>query len=441
MKTNNPIIISLLLVAVCLLANSARAQVLWNQSSGTNDYTNAANWVGGAVPTASQTAAFNTNGAQTVQFNASLGTNPQYLTVGITNGTNGTLTFNSTGAAQTVVTVANSMILGTSSGADVVVQKTGAGNFIFRSASSFQVGGTGGNNNTVTAQGTNVTVGSSASIIIVGFDNSSSNTLHVKDGAKLVSFGGSIGRANGSKDNKIRLTDSGTIWEVTGNPVSANITLGVSAGNTGNELIVENGAKISSAVPLNAYFGTIHLQDGEIDLTRSTAQALTFQANGRLRGQGVLKASTVKSTATGAIVEVGENGFGVLNTTLSDAAGWNNTNIALHLGIGDITGSPVAGTDYDWLNINGAFTFGGTLTIDLTSAILPPSYDFALINWTNSFGGTNNMTVNFINGSALSYEYRSDGFYIVPEPAVTGLLLAAGGLATLLGLRRRGKFH
>lgn len=414
---------------------SVNAQVYWNQTSGTNDYSTGSNWAGGSVPTASQTAAFTTNGTQTVQFGASP-TSPQNLTVGITSGT---LTFNSTGVAQTVLSTSGTMTLGTSSNADIIIQKTGSGNFVFRSGSSFTVGGSGGNNNTVTVKGTNVTSGSANSIVIVGFDNSSGNTLNVLDGAKLASYGGTIGRANNSTNNQIRLSGSGTLWDVVGNPNSANITLGISAGNNNNDLIVENGAKITSTVPLNAYRGTVHLDSGEIDLTKSTAQALTFEAAGRLRGQGIIKASTVKSTATGAIVEVGENEFGILNATLTDSAGWNNTNIALHFGIGDISGTPVAGTNYDWLNINGNFTYGGNLTIDLTNTVLPVgSYDFALINWSNAIGNYTNMTVNFINGSPLDYEYRSDGFYIVPEPTVT--VLTIGGITVvLLGFRRNRK--
>lgn len=429
MKTNT-LTHSLLLIAVILMVNTIHAQVLWNKTSGTNDYTNAANWDGGAVPTASQTAAFNTNGDQTVQFNASLATNPQNLTVGTTGNT---LTFKSAGAAQTVVNAGANMILGSSSGANIIIQKTGAGNFIFRSAGSFQVGGTGGNNNTVTAQGTNVTVGSANSIVIVGFDNSSGNTLHIKDGATLSSGGGTIGRANGSTNNIIRLSGTNTTWNVGGTAGANNITIGVSAGNDNNILTVESGAKIASAQPLNVYRGTVHLDNGTINLTN---QALTFQAAGRLRGQGTITASEVKSTAAGAIVEVGESGFGALNVT---ATNWNNTNIALQLGIGDMSGSPIAGVNYDWLNINGTFTYGGSLTIDLTNAILPIGTNaYALINWTNALGSTNNLSVNFINGSTPDYEFRSDGFYIVPEPAVTGLLLVAGGLVSLLGLRRRG---
>lgn len=426
----------LVLASVPSLSSPLNAQVQWAQTSGTNDYSTGANWAGGSVPATNQTAAFSANGTQTVQFSATP-VQPQNLTVGIDSGT---LTFNSVGASATLVQAAGNITLGTSSNADIIIQKTGAGNFTFRSASSFNVGGAGAHDNTVTVKGTNVTAGSSSSIVIVGVDNSSGNTLNVQDGAKLVSFGGTIGRANNSDNNKIRLTGAGTLWEVTGNPASANITLGVSAGNDNNDLIVENGAKVSSSVPLNVYRGTVHLDSGEIDLTRSTAQALTFQAAGRLRGQGILKASKVSSTAAGAIVEVGENGFGVLNATLTDAAGWNNTNITLQLGIGDMTGTPVAGTDYDWLNIDGSFTFGGSLTIDLTNALLPGTYDFALINWTNSVGVYSNMTVNFINGSPLDYEYRSDGFYIIPEPGVTALLI--GGLgAIMLGLRRRKNNH
>lgn len=412
---------------------SLSAQIQWNQASGTNDYNTGANWVGGVIPGAGQTALFLVDGTQTVSF-AGNAPSLAHLEVGITDGT---LTFNSTGASGNVTLLpTNNIVLGTASGADVVIQKTGNGNFVFRSASSFTVGGAGGSNNTVTVQGVNVTAGSASSIIIVGFDNSSNNLLHAKDGAALVSTGGTIGRNNNSDNNTVRLSDAGTIWTLSGNPTSANLTLGITAGNDNNNLIVEDGALLQSSVELRAYRGTVHLDNGTIDLTygAGTDQAFVMQAAGRLRGQGNLKAASLSSSASGATVEVGENSFGILEADFT-GDGWNNTNIKLELGIGNIAGGEVAGTNYDLLDVNGTFTLGGTLEVNLASAVLPVAYDFALIKWSSLSGVSGDLTVNFINGGALDYEVRGDGLYLsaIPEPSVTVLLF--GMMA--LRMRRR----
>lgn len=277
--------------------------------------------------------------------------------------------------------------------------------------------------------------------VIVGFNNSSNNLLHVKSGAALNSIGGIIGRAGNSDNNTVRLSDAGTTWTLSGNPASTGLTLGNEANADDNSLIVENGALLRSAVELRANRGTVHLNGATIDLTYGAGadQALAFQAAGRLRGQGTLKASGVSSSAVGAIVEIGEGTFGVLNTELTGAS-WNNTNIRLELGVGNITGSPLAGTDYDLLNITGSFTFGGSLEIDLTEAVVSSVYDFALIKWTSFSGDIESLNVDFINGDALNYEIRADGFYVyaVPEPSVVSLLLGLSGMFAV-GVYRRKK--
>lgn len=334
------------------------------------------------------------------------------------------------------------MTLGTASNANVVVQKTGAGNFIFRSAGAFTVGGAGGSNNVATIQGTGVTAGSSGGVIVVGFDNSSNNLLHVKGGAALVSTGATIGRANNSDNNSIRLSDAGTIWTLSGNPASANLTLGISAGNDDNKLVVESGALLRSTVELRANRGTVHLDGGTIDLTYNSGsftadQALVFQSAGRLRGQGMLKASSVSSSQAGAIVEVGENGFGILDADLT-GIGWNNNNITLELGIGNISGTPVSGSNYDFLDISGTFTYGGSLVIDLAQAVLSESFDLRVIGWTGTLGLPTDMAVSFINGSSLNYSFESDGLYVsaIPEPSAVALLFTGLGLVAWKARRK-----
>ena len=50
-------------------ANIASAQVIWNQTSGTNAWATGANWVGGSAPTGGQIAEFSNSGTQQVTVN------------------------------------------------------------------------------------------------------------------------------------------------------------------------------------------------------------------------------------------------------------------------------------------------------------------------------------------------------------------------------------
>lgn len=410
---------------------------VWQPTTGTNDYNTPANWSSSTMPVAGDVAYFAGSGTQTV----SLSDSPPTVANFATGTTGGTLTFESIKSTPGDLSMISTSTdtFGNASGGNIVFQKSGTSDFLIQAA-ALTVGIANQSNNTVTVQGAGVTLRAATGLLIVGFDTGSDNNLvHVKQGAALESWAATIGRG-GANNSTVRLSDAGTAWTLSGNPTTGyNLTLGVSGGSD-NSLIVENGALLRSTVELRAYRGTVHLDNGTIDLTYdsggyTTDQAFVMQAAGRLRGQGNLKAASLSSSQSGAIVEVGESGFGILATEFT-GAGWNNTNISLQLGIGDMTGSSVAGVDYDWLNINGNFTFGGSLTIDLATAVLPGSYDFALINWTNSVGNYSNMAVSFINGTALDYAIRGDGFYIVPEPSTAALLLGALGMAAL-GIRRR----
>ena len=50
------------------------------------------------------------------------------------------------------------------------------------------------------------------------------------------------------------------------------------------------------------------------------------------------------------------------------------------------------------------------------------SGDLKLIGWGDQAGDSSDTSVSF-TGGAMSYEFRSDGFYVVPEPGTLALLV------------------
>ena len=425
------------LLWLTVAGNTQAADLTWLPTSGANAWNAPANWSTGALPTGSDTAYFNNTGTQTVNVTGGIGAGkPSNITVASTGG--GILTFDKTVTGDVNILPGSTITLGNGNGDQIVVANSsgaGAFNFYAQNAGNFNVGGT---NATVTATGAGVTVGSVSGYLVMRAGGG--NTLLVENKATARGNGLLIGDAPNINNITLKVSGIGS----TLNNFTRAIQLGGDNAHddagTGNSLTIENGAALNSTGDFLLRAGTLILDSGTINLN---AKALTMStATSRFEADGTLTAAKVTSSTDGAATAIGgDHAFGMLNATLSDATtGWDNHHLSLQLELGDLTDSPVAGTDYDFLNIAGVFTLGGNLQIDLSNAMLPDGDDFSLklIGWSSYSGAPDDLSVAFIGGSPLGYKIESDGLYIqaVPEPSAAGLLLISGGLLAA-GMRTR----
>ncbi|HVT30489.1 MAG TPA: hypothetical protein VHE81_20940 [Lacipirellulaceae bacterium] len=133
---------------------------------------------------------------------------------------------------------------------------------------------------------------------------------------------------------------------------------------------------------------------------------LSLSANGILSGDGDI-VGNISGTA-GAKVEVGASP-GIINVT----GDWNNAGIGIDLEVDDLSSSVVPGEQFDQLNISGAFTHGGSVTIDISELVGPASsQQLKLIGWGSQSGLSSSTMVSFVGGSPLTYSFQSDGLYV-----------------------------
>jgi T5SS/PEP-CTERM-associated repeat protein len=171
--------------------------------------------------------------------------------------------------------------------------------------------------------------------------------------------------------------------------------------------------------------------------THTFANGLFLNSNAVLSGNGDILGN-VSGTA-GAQVNVGSS------PGLIDVAGsWNNTSLGVGLEVGNLATLPaLPGAGYDLLDINGAFTHGGSVAINVAGYVPGSGHvgDLKVIGWTSEVGNAASTAVSFVGGPALSYQFRPDGLYLtnisfsnVPEP--TTLVIAAIGFIVCLSMRR-----
>lgn len=176
--------------------------------------------------------------------------------------------------------------------------------------------------------------------------------------------------------------------------------------------------------------------------THTFANPVIMQSNARLEGSGNFD-TELSAAAAGAVIAPGVGtDFGVLNI-----ASLANDNITLTFKLGDFSSlSPVAGEDFDQINVLGEFTAGGTLFLDLDSFLTSATETTVqLLAWDTLNGNTGSIDVQLSDpGAPLDWSFEADGFYVtaVPEPSVAALL--AGIFAAIwlftgrLVQRRRG---
>jgi hypothetical protein len=143
--------------------------------------------------------------------------------------------------------------------------------------------------------------------------------------------------------------------------------------------------------------------------THKFANGLVLASNGVLAGNGNITGNV--SGAAGAKVDVGASA-GLINVT----GAWNNTGIGIQLELDNLAASTVPGVQFDQLNISGAFTHGGTVTIDRSQLVGPASAtQLKLIGWGSQVGVNTSTVVSFLGGAALPYAFQADGLYVTVQ--------------------------
>ncbi|HVT30488.1 MAG TPA: hypothetical protein VHE81_20935 [Lacipirellulaceae bacterium] len=148
--------------------------------------------------------------------------------------------------------------------------------------------------------------------------------------------------------------------------------------------------------------------------THAFANGVLLASNGTLSGSGEIVGNV--SGVNGATVDVGDT-VGVVDVT----GAWNNSGLEIDLELGDLSTSLVPGIGFDQLNINGTFTHGGSVTIDVSELARPASaQQVKLVGWSNQAGSSANTIVTFVGGIPLAYAYHNDGLYLTVDAAPPG---------------------
>jgi len=434
-----------LLLPLILPLYATQAQSVWNDSTGNHLWNDAANWSPG-IPNNSTVASFSGVGGSVI-LDSNLSSAFSALEVVGSNGAHTLTSDNSTvrtlsgGALRVGYGTDSVASFGNSLTIDKVQLSTVAGSSL----------GYRGYNNELIVTGGGKFVGAYTAGFSIGAGtgtaaNNSNNSILVKNGGEFsigfVTVGGT------GAGNSITVTGAGSSLKLTGLTGQTNFNLNIgniNAAATNSVSILDGATATISAWNTRIVGGSLTIGRGS-SLTHNhptATQSVLIGSRGALYGAGTLVADEIRYNdfggivGTGAQVYVGESAsdFATFNVT----GNWLNKDMKLNLEIGDLTGLPIAGTNYDLLSLSGQFTFGGELIIDLSQAVLPDDFNIKLIGWTSTQGLSTDMVVNFINGSALNYSIAGDGLYIsaIPEPGSMALLLAGIGGVLVVRWKRK----
>ncbi len=348
-------------------------------------------------------------GSGNLTFDGGSGTRPGIVQLNVASGalTLGGITYNAfsgnltlTGNVTLIANVANAL-----GNVQKVTVLSGSTN-TFNSAANQTIGGLEGGG-TVNINGNTLTVGT----------NDASST-----------FAGVLQNTSGS--GKLTKTGSGTFTLSASNSYTGNTTI------NGGTLALSGSGTIGS--------GNLVLNTGTLDISGTTT-GLTIAATNSVTGSGAIvstgKTFTLDGTlapgaSPGAITNTGDFNLGSTANTIMELAGSGG----------------VAGVDFDYFNVTGQLSLGGSLLItNYNSFSLDTAGTYNLFDATtfsNNFASVAVGAISLSNSlgmwtgdngvSTYSFSTLNGDLTIaaVPEPS-TCALLGLGALAAAYGLRRR----
>ncbi len=277
--------------------------------------------------------------------------------------------------------------------------------------------------------------------------NTSTGALSIEHaGTGLLAFTGSTTTtASGTKTLTLIASNSGT-GSLAGSLADNGGALSVAKSGTGTWILAGN----------NTYTGATSVTAGTLILNGSNTSAVTVGSGAILGGSG--STSGAVTIASGGILAPG-NSPGILSTGDLSLAG----SLSAQLGKATPGGQPIAGTDYDQVNVTGSVTLtGGDLSLSILSGIQTDDLYFIILNDSNDaitgiFATLNNVATDLSQGAIfnagsqyfqISYTANSAGgtftggndvaLLAVPEPSTWALLgLGFGALVWRSGFRRR----
>jgi T5SS/PEP-CTERM-associated repeat protein len=326
------------------------------------------------------------SGALTIQDGGSISSDNGLI--GSDDGSNGTMTV--TGAASTWT-----------NGGDLEVGSIGTGTLTIAAGGGVSdqdgtIGAHSGSNGTVTVTGAGSTWTNSGSLLIGGFGFFGFGTgmLTIEAGGSVSNVG--VGTIFGS-NSTATVTGAGSNWTNSG-----NLSIG-----TGGTLTIEAGGSVANQDGAIAPFSTVtvtgagstwtnsgDLTIGENDGASGTlivsdggavsvGGQLTVELTGSAAGNGTLSADVVNrgivspGLSPGVLMGVSPGALDVDGNYVQSAGG------KLQLRLGGTT----PGSDYDQLQVSGAVTLNGTLSVALANSFVPSAGDvFDILDWTSLSG-------------------------------------------------------
>ena len=300
--------------------------------------------------------------------------------------------------------------------------------------------------NAINHNGKGNTVGQAAGVLNVSGSNTLSGTVTVQTGgsdstfqsdAGLLTFSGATAiTTNATGARNILLTGAGNI------AVTGAVTNG-----TGTVSIAKQGTGTLTLSGTNTYTGTTNVNAGTLLVNGSLANTtVTVDSTGTLGGSGTIAgATTVNGTLSAG------NSPGVLTFSGNLSLGSGSTSLFELNGL-------TRGTEYDGVNVGGALTYGGALSLSFNAPIAAGTYDLFGGGYASQSGTFASVSVggsfaeSFSSGPAITgtgwtagsagWSYVFDNLSgdltisAVPEPSSFAVL---AGLATLglVGARRR----
>ncbi|MFN6015940.1 MAG: autotransporter-associated beta strand repeat-containing protein, partial [Verrucomicrobiota bacterium] len=345
------------------------------------------------------------------------------------------------GAVSNNNTATNALNFSNATGTVTLASLSGGGNTRFGS-NAVVTGGIGsGTVNAIGSLTANITGGT------VGAGSLIAST--VNGGTTTVGGVATIGTRSAGTANLNGATSSITTLSGGNIALGSSTVLSVSDGSSsgiisGGGGLNKTGAGSLELLGANTYTGTTTVSEGALAVNGSLAGGVTVINGATLQGNGTISGATT----IGGSLKPG-NSPGLL--TFENSVTLQSTASTTMEIVGNSTLS--RGVTYDAIDITGALTYGGTLTLDFSGPAYGQGvYTFNLFDFGNQSGSFTSMSLAGLYSGALinnagvwgyqqgdnSWSFnQANGeltFTVVPEPNVA---MVVGSLALMTLLRRR----